>query len=358
MTPPRLCQLALIGLVVLIALAVPAPARAAADPAVLIKRFLRQESRSGEFSGSVLVARRGSILVNTGYQLANTRKHIKNKAGTLFGMTGETDTFTAAAIMQLEEKGKLSLDDSVCVYLPSCPASWQPITIEDLLIHSSGLFDPPNDDPDFSFKMPLNLAQMLAEDKVHPLYFQPGTDFSYSTQDYILLALIVERISGLSYAAYVRTNIFAPLAMTRSGVPETGTPLPALAVPYIGQDVGPVISRRLSWESPGGTMYSTVGDLYRWDQALTGGTLLSSASLSAIFASHYRFPDGSGVGYGWNIGLGEGHPVFASGGTFPGLRSVNNIYPTEGLIIIVLDNQSHDNLKGLVDALAYLATGS
>jgi CubicO group peptidase (beta-lactamase class C family) len=333
----------------------PAAHAAAASPAVLMNRYLHTEARAGEFSGSVLVALHGTILLSKGYNLANTRRHVKNTAATQFGMTGETDTFTAGAILELRDQGKLALGDSVCLYLADCPAAWQPMTIEDLLIHSSGLFDPLNDDPSFSFEHPVSVAQMLIEDKAHALYFHPGTAFTYSTQDYILLGLIIERAAGVAYADYLQSTIFARLAMAGSGVPQAGTPSPPLARPYTGKTLGPRISRDISWESPGGTMYSTVEDLFRWDQALTGGTVLSSTSVAAMFGTHHTFPDGTGLGYGWFIGDAQGHRVYASGGSFPGLRSINDIYPDDGLVIIVLDNQSNDDLRTVVDVLERLA---
>ena len=156
--------------------------------------------------------------MSKGYGLANVELEVPNTPQTKFRVGSVTKVFTASAIMLLQERAKLSLQDSICKYLSDCPASWQPITIHHLLSHTSGLAK--HDTAGVYLKtamLPMTLPQLIETFKNKPMDFQPGEKFDYNNNGYLLLGQVIEKVSGQSYEAFLKENIFLPLKMADSG---------------------------------------------------------------------------------------------------------------------------------------------
>ncbi len=318
--------------------------------------YLNQLVEKGKMSGSVLVAQNGTLFAK-GYNLADVDAGIPNTPQTRFRIGSNTKQFTAMAILILQERGKLHVQDSICRYVPACPADWQPITIAELLTHSSGIPDYTNF-PDFvsTWMQPTTPAELVARFKDMPLDFPPGSVFRYSNSGYVLLGYIIERVSGESYAAFLQQNIFTPLKMNNTGYDTAYPALPQHATGYyadrsIPDDYDPSVF------SSAGALYSTVEDLYLWDSALLAGKLVSRAALDSMFTLHMPCPPpgrggcllstDKGYGYGWFIGEEPQGKLIYHVGRIDGFVTFNGFYPERHLIVIVLSNWEATNVLGV-----------
>ena len=232
------------------------------------------------FNGSALVAFGDAVLLDKGYGLADTAKAIANGPTTRFRIASVTKQFTAMAILILESRGKLDVDDKACKYVADCPAAWKAITIRQLLSHSAGI---PNftDLPDYESTKgdPTTVKELFARFKDLPLQFTPGSRFSYSNSNYVVLGSIIERASKVSYEDFVKRNIFDPLEMHDTGYehPDSG-----VAVGYKREGV---VADTIDMSVPyaAGALYSTVEDLRRWGQALSSEDLVPKTVLATMF---------------------------------------------------------------------------
>jgi len=194
------------------------PAPSAPEIARKVEEYMNAAMRINRFSGSVLLARDGQPIVSRGYGLANIENDVSNTPQTVFRLGSVTKQFTAMAILLLQERGKLSVNDPICKYLADCPQTWQPITIKNLLTHTAGI---PNytDFPDFTktAAAETTTAELITRFRDKPLQFALGEKFAYSNSGYYLLGAIIERVSGKSYPDFLQENIFAPLGMKHTG---------------------------------------------------------------------------------------------------------------------------------------------
>ena len=193
-----------------------------------------------QFMGTVLVARGGQVLVSKGYGSANLEWDIPNAPNTKFRLGSVSKQFTAAAILLLEERGKLHLSDPVKKHLPDAPAAWDPITIFHVLTHTAGI---PSftSFPDYG-KIKLSAtttAELVGLFRDKPLEFEPGEKFNYSNSGYVLLTHLIEKISGVRYEMFVRENLFAPLGMNDSGYDSNAAIIPRRAAGYSPGRNGP-----------------------------------------------------------------------------------------------------------------------
>jgi CubicO group peptidase (beta-lactamase class C family) len=181
-------------------------------------RQMDQFVSSRDFSGVVLVARKGQVLFQKAYGLANREHGVANKLDTKFRLGSVTKQFTAMAIMILSERGKLNVTDPICKYIENCPTAWSAITVHHLLTHTSGIPDftdfPDNDHYEH---LPMTPLETIARFRDKPLEFVPGERFNYDNSGYLLLGHIVERTSGERYEDFLRKNIYEPLGMLHSG---------------------------------------------------------------------------------------------------------------------------------------------
>ena len=308
--------------------------------AALDKR-LQDLTKAQQFSGSFLLAKNGGVLLSKGYGLADREKKTPITAQTKFRIGTTTKQFTAMAIMLLQEQGKLNVQDKICTYLTDCPEAWKAITIHQLLTQTSGI--PDNSDAfitqDITSSAPLE--NMIAEAKKLPLDFQPGERYSNNSMSYILLGKIIEAASGGSYEAFLQKNIFEPLQMSNTGFDPNRSDV---AVGYMDQNA--VADPINLWvESSAAGLYSTVEDLYRYDQALNSGKLVPQKVLDAMSTSYVQSDrEGLGFGYGWYVALKRPRLVkMPANGN--GFDNIYRRYPEDGFTIIELSNeQDYDNV--------------
>jgi CubicO group peptidase (beta-lactamase class C family) len=298
--------------------------------------YMNQTVKLGRFNGYVLVARDGKIAFGKGYGMANFEEEIPNTPQTKFRLASITKSFTAMAVMMLQEKGKLNLQDSICKYLSDCPDAWKPVTVRQLLNHTSGIPDYAAA-PDFMRTISLHLTndELIANFKDQPLQFAPGENFAYSNSNYILLGRIIEKVSGQPFAVFVQEKIFAPLNMKNSGYDDNSALLKHRAVGYIKQPDRIINARYMDMTNAyaAGGLYSTAEDLLLWNQALDTEKLVSKKSLAEIFT-----PGKGSVGYGWFINHDSNRLSIFQGGLNSGFAASIFRYPTEHACIILLNN--------------------
>lgn len=289
--------------------------------------YMEAQARVSRFTGAVLVARDGTVLFARGYGMANLEHSIPNSPATKFRLGSITKQFTAAAILQLQEKGKLSVQDPVCKYVPNCPAAWAPVTIHHLLTHTSGI---PNftSFPDYLKTMMIASPpeKSLERFRDKPLEFTPGEKFNYSNSGYVLLGFILEKAAGQSYDDYLRANIFAPLRMNESGYDWSNTVLPGRASGYARRGQSGYANAEfvhMTIPHAAGALYSTVDDFVKWDQALYSDKVLSESSREAMFT-----PFKSDYAYGWAVRAVAGHKMVSHAGGINGFTLPSCASPT------------------------------
>ncbi len=344
--PKALFLVACIALVLtsLIPLCAQAPASAtqagaaaqAAPDVARMEQVIQSYVANKQFMGSVLVARGTDILLDKGYGFADLEWDIPNSPTTRFRLGSVTKQFTAASILLLEERGKLSVNDPVKKYMSDAPAAWDKITIFHLLTHTSGI---PNftSFPDYASKEPFPATpeQLVARFREKPLDFEPGEKFSYSNSGYVLLGYLIEKISGESYAKFVQENIFTPLGMKDSGYDSNSTIIARRAKGYMRGPEGPVHAGYIDMTIPlsAGGLYSTTEDLLRWEQGLFGGKLVSAASLEKM-TSAYK----SDYAFGLLVHTTDGRKVIEHTGGIEGFNTIIRYFPEDKLMVVVLSN--------------------
>ncbi|BAZ23557.1 hypothetical protein NIES4073_44460 [Kalymmatonema gypsitolerans NIES-4073] len=289
-----------------------------------------------KFSGSVLIVQKEKVLVSNGYGMANYELDVPNTPQTKFRLASITKQFTAMAIMQLQEKGLLNVDDSINKYILDYPETGKQITIHHLLTHTSGI---PNftSFPDYleTMMIPAPLEKIIARFKDKSLEFEPGEKYNYSNSGYILLGYIIEKVSEKAYETYLKEKIFQPLGMNNTGYAHHNPIIKNRASGYsIGND-GLQNADYIDMSIPhaAGALYSTVEDLYLWDRALYTEKLLSQTSLVQMFT-----PFKENYGYGWYITEVFNHKVVGHGGAINGFVTNIERYVNDDVCIIVLSN--------------------
>ena len=310
---------------------------------------------SGDVPGaSVLVIRDGRTVLARAYGLADLEARTGSSPRTNYRLASVTKQFTGAAILLLAEDGALSLDDRVRRWLPTLPAPLDAVTIRHLLTHTSGVIDY-EDLMSPATSVPLRDADVLALlERESRTYFAAGSGYRYSNSGYALLALVVERASGRSFAAFLHERIFAPLGMDATLAFEAGTSNVAdRAYGYSFED-GRWRRADQSMTSSvlgDGGVYSSIEDLARWDAALDDERLLRRASLEAAFAPATPTDDPAvAYGYGWRI---TGDMLWHSGETI-GFRNVIVRWPRERTTVVVLTNRNSPEPHALALRIAAL----
>lgn len=308
-----------------------------------------------QFMGSVLVARGAGVLFSKGYGSADLEWNIPNASNTKFRLGSVTKQFTAASILLLEERGKLSVNDLVKKYMPDAPAAWDKITIFNLLTHTSGI---PNftNFPDYRKlePFPATAKELVERFENKPLEFQPGEKWNYSNSGYVLLGYLIEKITGGSYAKFVVDNIFTPLGMKDSGYDSNTAIILRRASGYTHGPKGFENAGFIDMSIPfsAGGLYSTTEDLLKWEQGLFGGKLLSAASLAKMttpFKNDYAF--------GLQVETKDGHKVIDHSGGIEGFNTELDYYPDDKLVVVALANMQGPPLPAITSELAAIARG-
>lgn len=330
----------------------------AADNAVDVNHMeqaVRSQFASGAFMGSVLVARGNVTLLAKGFGDADIQRRVANSPSTKFRLGSVTKQFTAAAILLLQERGQLRVEDPVKKYLPDAPAAWDQITIFNLLTHTSGI---PNftSFPDYreTESQPTTPAALVERFRNKPLDFPPGSQFRYSNSGYALLGYLIEKVSGQTYQQFLQDHIFKPLRMQRSGYDSNTQVIENRATGYTpGPDGRPVPAGYIDMTIPyaAGGLYSTVEDLLRWERALYGGKLLSAASLKQMTT-----PFKNGYAFGLFVATEpDGTQVISHGGGIEGFNTAVAYVPSQKLAVVVLANINGAAPEDLANELERIA---
>lgn len=256
----------------------------------------------------------------------------------VFRIGSTTKPFTAAAVLQLVEGGKIGLDEPIRSYLDSIPAAWSGITVRQLLNHTSGIHDyvQVNGFARGPARLDLTPPQLVDLVRDTPLDFPPGTRFNYSNTGYVLLGMIIEHVSGVPYSDYVRDHLLRPLGLTHTAYDDSQEIVPARASGYWFVDGKPKNARTMTAATAyaAGGLHSTVDDLFRWSEALHSGKILQPSSLSEMFADKEH----RGYGLGSFVETRQGHRLWDHGGNLPGWATAFEYYPDDDLLVIVLTN--------------------
>jgi CubicO group peptidase (beta-lactamase class C family) len=332
--------------------------------------YLEAYLETGFFMGSVLIAHAGEVLLKQGYGMANLEHGVANSPQTKFRLGSVTKQFTAAAILQLQEQGLLKVNRPISTYLPNYPQG-ELITVHHLLTHTAGI---PNytSFPDYVQKQrtAMTLDEIITWFSDQPLEFTPGDRYSYSNSGYTLLTKLIEGVAGQSYADYLQHHIFEPIGMTDSGYDQSAPILPHRASGYAPAEEGYQNAAFIDMSIPSGAggLYSTIEDLYRWDQALYMNVVLSESSRQLMFAPAVGMGEESGnahYGYGWVIDHAyecdaSGTRVRARvrhGGRIDGFTTSIARYPNEQVVIIVLSNLETAPVARISNDLAAILFG-
>ena len=330
----------------------------AQDKAQKIDELLKNYYDYGQFNGSVLVAEKGKVIYVKGFGMANMEWAIPNQPDTKFRIGSVTKQFTAALILQLVEAGKIKLDGKITDYLSDYRKdTGDRITVHQLLNHTSGI---PSYTSQANFfaevsRDPSSVTDFVKKHASGELEFEPGTKFNYNNSGYFLLGAIIEKVTGKSYESVLKTRIFEPLGMTNSGYDNHAPLLQKRAAGYEKTPAGFVNAAYLDMSLPyaAGSLYSTVEDLYKWDQSLYGDKILSAASKKLMFT-----PGLSNYGYGFGISdqpigkTSEKTKVIQHGGGINGFNSLLTRLIDKQQTIILLDNvglgRNHANITNSV----------
>jgi len=332
-----------------VALLLPAAvtARAAPAPKTALEALVDSYAKRRGFNGTVLVARGTTVLVRASYGLADVQRSRGSDPSLGYRIGSLTKPFTATLVMQLASEGRLKLDSSLGELLPDLYAGTAAatITVAQLLSHTSGIADVPGryDDPWWRTSAreawsPAAFAQRWIKPD---LVEKPGTQWRYNNNGFFLLGLIVERVTGKSYAENLQTRILGPAGMAASGLFSRNTPTTNLATGYTVLPTGkPVLADAIdpsvSFSAAG--IYATVDDLFRFDRALYGKRLLDDAWRREMLSAHTKF-----YGFGWNVDdyklpTGQTLPVVSHTGSIPGYQSYYLRSEPNQDCVIILDN--------------------
>jgi CubicO group peptidase (beta-lactamase class C family) len=343
-----LCGHALITLITV------APAYAADIPdktlAAKVDAYIQPYVDGRNFSGAILIARKGRVLFAKGYGMANYELAVPNRPDTRFHIASISKSFTAAAILILEERGQLQVKDTLAKFIPDYPQG-DKITVHHLLTHTSGI---PNVNNFSNYaeesRSRLALSEIIALFKDTPLEFQPGARFRYSNSNYNLLAFLIEKVSGKKYGEFLEENIFRPLQMNATANDDGSDALiPSRASGYVPaglQDVENAPFLNWSIKIGNGSLYSTVEDLYKWDRALYSDVILKKSTRDRMFTDY------GGFGYGWFVRKKFDHRVIAINGRSPGFTSSLDRFIDDDVAIILAANTYSGMTQSMADDIA------
>lgn len=318
------------------------------DALEVIDLHLQSMAKEALFRGSVLIAKKGEILLSEGYGPANAR--FKNGPATVFQIGSLTKQFTAAMVLELG----LDLDFEIRNWLP-VTRHWEGITLRHLLAHTSGI---PNytDWSDYgSITRKLSVQKILKRAEGEDLHFEPGSEFEYSNTGYLLLGVLIEQVTGKSYREALTEKILKPAKMFASGVHDDSyVPDRQTAAGYCLGERGEKLDEDHSENIPAtlsdGAMYSTPPDLLKWSQALDGkGNVLSQKTITAMTTPHLA---SEGFGLGLEIGMRYGKKVIFHTGSIAGFNADFCKYPEEGITIIVLGNNLDYNAQAITGEIS------
>jgi CubicO group peptidase (beta-lactamase class C family) len=314
----------------------------AAEPTAEIDARLAELTKAHPVAVAALVSCDGKILYEKAVGLADAEHKLAATPATKFRIGSITKQFTAAAILRLAEQGKLSIEDPLTKFFPDFPGG-EKINVRMLLTHTSGLHSYTGK-PSFlkDVTAPIAPEKLIASFRDDPPDFAPGASWSYCNSGYFLLGEIVAKVSGKTFADCLREQFFEPLGMKDTGIFRNDAPPAGTALGYSFADgkLTRALDWDMSWAGGAGALYSTVGDLHRWNEAVFNGRILSAVSLKAAHTPVALPPGVQGLkyGFGWAIGDMRGLPMIDHGGGLHGFQSYLVRFPGQKLTVVVLAN--------------------
>ncbi len=308
-----------------------------------LQQRLQSQTAAGTFSGAVLVAKDGKSVFERAYGLANRAQKLPNTVDTRFRIGSMNKMFTAVAVMQLVQAGKISLDAPLGTYLPAYPNRTlsSGVTIRELLTHTGGtgdIFGPAFDKNRLRLR---TLGDYIDLYGSRPAEFKPGSRWEYSNYGFILLGAVIEKVSGQSYYDYVQEHIYAPAGMTSTGSLPENAEVPNRSVGYTQTQNGSLQPNTGTLPYRGtsaGGGYSTVGDLLRFANALEEHELLSAQYTEMTTSGKVATPGGGSYGFGFGESVINGTRCFGHNGGAPGMNGDLEICPASGYVVAVLSN--------------------
>ena len=276
-----------------------ATASFAQDISAKADQFVSAFVKQNRFSGVVLVANHGKPIFEKAYGMANNEWGVPNTMDTRFRLGSVTKQFTAAGILKLEEMGKLKVSDKACDYLPACPEIWKPVSIHQLLTHTSGI---PSftDIPGYTKvkAFPSRYDEQVKLVWEMKMDFDPGTRFQYSNTGYVILGKIIDRAGGMPWEDFLRKEIFLPAGMNNTMHDSHSDLILKRAAGYRSNGGPPVNASYIDMRIPGaaGALVSTAGDLHKWDRALASAKVLTEASRNRMWTV-----EKGDYAYGWIV---------------------------------------------------------
>ncbi len=347
-----------LGLCIAIVFLIAPHVAVAQDHAAKIQELLALAHKYRQFNGSVLVAENGKIIYKGAYGQANMEWDIPNTPDTRFRLGSITKQFTATIVMQLVEQGKIKLDAKLSDYLPDYRKdTGEKVTIHHLLTHTSGIPSYTGQPGFFQnvSRNPYKVDEFVKKYASGDLEFEPGSKFRYNNSGYFLLGAIIERVTGKPYEQVLKQNIFDPLGMKNTGYDHYATIIAKRASGYIKTPDGYLNAPYLDMSIPyaAGSLYSTVEDLYLWDQALYTDKVLSAQSKALMYK-----PFLEDYAYGWvvtNASFKQNDQpvqVITHDGGINGFTTTIVRFPKEKNLIVMLDNTNSEYLNRLSDSIA------
>jgi CubicO group peptidase (beta-lactamase class C family) len=324
-------------------------------------RMLAGQFHADEPGATALIARDGVIIYEKAFGMANMELQVPMQVDQVFRIGSITKQFTAVAILQLMEKGKLSLQDDMTKFIPDYPTQGNKITIENLLTHTSGIQDYAKI-KDTTKRGTIDFAptEMIDYFKNRPVRFTPGTKWEYSNSNYFLLGYIIEVVTGEVYQDYLENHIVKPLGMSNSYYASDIKVIKNRADGYCKGAQGLENAEHLSMTQPyaAGAILSTVGDLFKWHQAVHSYKLITRESLNKAL-TRYTLSTGekTNYGYGWRFGYIQDSPSIWHGGMINGFIAMEMYLPKEDVFVAVLSNCECNSPEDITAKLAALAIG-
>lgn len=321
-----------------------------------VDAFVKSEMERQRIPGVALaVVRGGKPLIVKGYGMANLEHQVAVKPETVFQSGSVGKQFTAFAVMQLVDEGKIGLDEKIGKYLGDIPETWSNVTVRNLLTHTAGFTDYPEG---FDFRKDYTEDDLLKIIRETPLAFKPGDTWQYSNLGFVTLGILIHKVTGKFYGDFLQERIFNPLGMSTARVISERDIVPNRAAGYTLREKE---VKNQGWVSPSlnttadGSLYLTVLDMIKWDDALTNGKLLSKAAYEQMWTP-VRLADGKeeAYGFGWGLRRLNGKRVIEHSGAWQGFKSHIARYPDDGLTIILFANSSNANPDRIVNAIAAL----
>ncbi|HKW32504.1 MAG TPA: serine hydrolase domain-containing protein [Candidatus Acidoferrum sp.] len=331
-----------------------------------VDAFVQGELQRQHIPGAAVgVYRDGKMVKAHGYGLANVEWNAAVTPDTIFQSGSVGKQFTATAVMMLVEEGKVGLDDPIKKYFPDAPDAWNDIKVHNLLSHTSGLGEYETGartkvGGPFYMRMDYTEDELYKKITALPMDFKPGEDWSYRNTNYVLLGILIHKVTGKFYGDFLQERIFRPLGMSRTRIISEADIIPRRSAGY--QLVKGELKNQ-DWVSPSlnstadGALYFTVEDLQKWDAALYTEKLLKKASLDRMWTVeklNNGKPNKANYGFAWEINNVSGHRVIEHGGAWQGFTTYIARYVDDRLTVVALTNldSGHSNPKKITSGVA------